>query len=122
MSAESDKRKQRRIPVELWIEAARDGELYFQRASNLSIGGAYFTQTVPLPLGSKVALKFSLPNDQHEIVCDGEIVTAKDLGMGVLFVGIKAADQQRIEKLIDLHEKSVKATAKRMTPSSTRKL
>ncbi len=106
MSAESDKRKQRRIPVELWIEAAREGELYFQRASNLSVGGAYFTQTVPLPLGSKVALKFSLPNDAaHEIVCDGEIVTAKGLGMGVLFVGIKAADQGRIEKLIDLHEK-----------------
>ena len=106
MSAESDKRKQRRIPVELWIEAARDGELYFQRASNLSVGGAYFTQTVPLPVGSKVALKFSLPNDaSHEIVCDGEIVTAKGLGMGVLFVGIKTADQGRIEKLIDLHEK-----------------
>ena len=69
------------------------------------MGGAYFTQTVPLPLGSKVSLKFSLPNDAHEIVCDGEIVTAKGLGMGVLFVGIKAADQARIEKLIDLHEK-----------------
>ncbi|MBS1149247.1 MAG: PilZ domain [Myxococcaceae bacterium] len=108
MSAESDKRKQRRIPVELWIEAARDGELYFQRASNLSIGGAYFTQTVPLPVGSKVALKFSLPNDTHEILCQGEIVTAKGLGMGVLFVGLKAVDQGRIEKLIDLHEQTDK--------------
>ena len=104
MSAESDKRKQRRIPVELWIEAARDGELYFQRASNLSVGGAYFTQTVPMPVGSKVALKFSLPNDGYEIACDGEIVTAKGLGMGVLFVGIKTADQARIEALIDRHE------------------
>ncbi len=105
MSAESDKRKQRRIPVELWIEAVREGELYFQRASNLSVGGAYFAQTVPLPLGSKVALKFSLPNDVHEIICDGEIVTVKGLGMGVLFVDIKPADQHRIETLIDLHAK-----------------
>jgi hypothetical protein len=105
VSAESDKRKQRRIPVELWIEAARDGELYFQRASNLSVGGAYFAQTVPLPVGSKVALKFSLPNDAYEIVCDGEIVTAKDLGMGVSFVKIKDPDRLRIEKLIDLHQK-----------------
>ncbi len=104
MSEESDKRKQRRIPVELWIEAARDGELYFQRASNLSVGGAYFIQTVPLPVGSIVALKFSLPNDPHEIACDGEIVTAKDLGMGVSFVKIKEVDRARIEKLIDLHE------------------
>ena len=104
MSAESDKRRQRRIPVELWIEAARAGELYFQRASNLSVGGAYFTQTVPLPVGSLVALKFSLPNDVHEIVCDGEIVTAKDLGMGVSFLKIKEVDRARIEKLIDWHE------------------
>ena len=85
--------------------AARSSrELYYQRASNLSVGGAYFTQTVPLPLGSVVALKFSLPNDPYEIVCDGEIVTAKDLGMGVSFVKIKEPDRARIEKLIDLHE------------------
>src|SRR5581483_3244907 len=76
----ADKRRQERIPVELWIEAERDGELYFQRASNLSIGGAFFAQTIPLPLGTKVSLKFELPGEQVEIRCNGEIVTAKDLG------------------------------------------
>ncbi|MBX7097838.1 MAG: PilZ domain-containing protein [Myxococcaceae bacterium] len=97
----SDKRTQKRIPVEIWIEAERAGELYFQRASNLSVGGAYFTQTVPLPVGSEVALKFSLPGDPHEIKCQGEIVTAKDLGMGVNFKKLAAADRARIQKLID---------------------
>jgi hypothetical protein len=96
MAGESDKRRQRRIPVELWIEASRDGELYFQRASNLSVGGAYFTQTVPLPVGSKVELKFALPGDPVEIVCKGEIVTAKDLGMGVTFVSLKESDRNRV--------------------------
>lgn len=100
MASENDKRKETRIPVDLWIEAARDGELYYQRAGNLSVGGAFFVQTIPLPLGTRVALKFTLPGDSHEIVCDGDIVSAKELGMGVQFVGLVPGDRTRIEKLI----------------------
>lgn len=100
MASENDKRKETRIPVDLWIEAARDGELYYQRAGNLSVGGAFFVQTIPLPLGTRVALKFTLPGDSHEIVCDGDIVSAKELGMGVQFVGLVPGDRARIEKLI----------------------
>ena len=96
----ADKRKQERVPVELWIEAELDGELYFQRASNLSVGGAFFVQTIPLPLGTRVKLKFELPGDPVEIRCDGEIVTAKDLGMGVSFIQLKSSDRARIEMLI----------------------
>lgn len=96
----ADKRKQERVPVELWIEAERDGELYFQRASNLSVGGAFFAQTIPLPLGTRVELKFEIPGDPVEIRCKGEIVTAKDLGMGVSFVDLKSGDRARIEMLI----------------------
>ncbi len=96
----ADKRKQERIPVELWIEAERDGELYFQRASNLSTGGAFFAQTIPLPLGTRVTLKFELPGDEFEVRCHGEIVTAKDLGMGVSFLDLKDGDRARIQGLI----------------------
>jgi hypothetical protein len=101
MMSEDDKRRQKRIPVDLWIECERAGELYFQRASNLSVGGAYFTQTIPLPVGTVVDLKFSLPADPVEIRCKGEIVTAKDFGMGVQFIAIKEADRLRIEALIE---------------------
>ncbi len=101
MVSASDKRRERRIPVELWIEAERDGELYFQRASNLSVGGAFFAQTIPLPVGTVVALSFQLPGDPDQIQCRGEIVTAKDLGMGVHFSSLKQHDRARIEALID---------------------
>jgi hypothetical protein len=96
----SEKRKETRVPVELWIEVSRSGELYFQRAANLSVGGVFFDQTIPLPVSTRVALKFSLPGENHEIVCEGDIVAAKELGMGVQFVGLVAADKTRIEKLI----------------------
>ncbi|MGV3621566.1 MAG: PilZ domain-containing protein [Archangium sp.] len=95
-----EKRKETRIPVDLWIEAVRGGELYYQRATNLSVGGAFFVQTIPLPVGTRVQLKFSLPGDAHEIACDGDIVSAKDLGMGVQFTELAPADRTRIEKLI----------------------
>lgn len=88
------------MPVDLWIEAEREGELYYQRASNLSVGGAYFTQTIPLPLGTRVTLKFTLPGDAKEIACAGEIVSARDLGMGVQFLELPKTDQARIERLV----------------------
>ncbi len=101
----TEKRRETRIPVELWIEASRDGELYYQRASNLSVGGAYFDQTIPLPTGTRVSLKFTLPGDSHEIACAGDIVSAKELGMGVQFIELAAADRARIERLIARHAK-----------------
>jgi hypothetical protein len=97
----ADKRRQRRIPVEIWIEVEGDGALYFQRASNLSVGGAYFTQTFPLPVGTHVQLRFSLPGEQDQIACGAEIVNALDLGMGVRFLDLDAPGQTRIEALID---------------------
>lgn len=103
MVSAEDKRQKRRIPVEIWIEAEGDGELYFQRASNLSVGGAYFTQTFPLPVGTKVNLRFSLPGEEYQIACRAETVSAKDFGMGVSFLDLSAPDRARIEALIDRH-------------------
>lgn len=101
MGTGMDKRKETRAPIDLWIEVDRNGELYFQRASNISVGGAFFVQTIPLPLGSRVRLKFSLPGEAHEIHCGGEIVTAKELGMGVHFAGLLDPDRVRIERYIE---------------------
>jgi PilZ domain len=112
MDAGSDKRRQQRIPIDLWIECERAGELYFQRATNLSVGGAYFEKTIPLPVGTKVALKFALPGDGQEIRCGGETVTAQDLGMGVTFLELAAADQERIEVLIAVLVETANAPAR----------
>lgn len=103
MTPVDDKRSQRRIPVEIWMEVEGEGELYFQRASNLSVGGAFFTQTFPLPIGTQTRLRFSLPGSDHPIACRAEIVSTKELGMGVRFIDLDAADHLRIEALIDKH-------------------
>ena len=95
-----DKRRQPRIPVDLWMEVHCGGQTYFQRATNLSRSGAWFAQTFPLPVGSAVALKFELPDGAGEVACGGAIVTAQDLGMGVHFSELKDADKRRIEALV----------------------
>ena len=101
MSPAEDKRRQRRIPADLWIEVEAVEGVYYQRASNLSAGGAYFTQTFPLPVATRVVLRFSLPNDDQPIECNAEIVSVKDLGMGVQFLNQKDGDRARVEALID---------------------
>ncbi|MFN7132932.1 MAG: PilZ domain-containing protein [Myxococcales bacterium] len=97
----SERRRDRRIAVELWIEAEADDELYFHRAANLSVGGAFFDKTIPEPVGKVVLLRFTLPGAPREISCRGEIVSAQGLGMGVKFVDLKDADREAIETLLD---------------------
>jgi len=100
MSESNERRRDRRVPVELWIEAEAGDELYFHRAANLSVGGAYFDKTIPEPAGKVVQLRFSLPSGGPEVACKGEIVTAQDFAMGVRFVDLAEADRERIEALV----------------------
>ncbi len=97
----SDRRKDRRVPVELWIEAEAGDELYFHRAANLSAGGAYFDKTIPEPAGKRVQLRFTLPGSANEIRCQGEIVSSQEFAMGVRFVDLTAADREAIERLLE---------------------
>ncbi len=98
-----ERRRAKRIAIELWIEAEQKDDLYFHRAANLSSGGAFFAQTLPHPAGTVVNLRFTLPGDSQEIQCRGKVVAAPAdaLGMGIEFVDLKDADRQRIERLID---------------------
>jgi len=100
MPSDSDKRRETRVPLDLWIEAQREGETYYQRALNLSVGGAYFAQTVPMPLGTRVTLNFTLPGETGDFVCQGEVVMAKEMGMGVHFVDLGPKERKRIEAAI----------------------
>ena len=98
----TERRTESRLPVNLWVEAEEGEALYFQRAGNLSAGGAYFTQTVPHPIGTRVRLRFSLPDAPGEIECHGEIVSAlasSDPGMGVKFLDLPEPIQERIRLL-----------------------
>lgn len=100
-----DRRRFRRIPVEMCVEESQEEALYFQRSANLSQGGMFLEQTIPHPLDTLVKLEFSLPNHQETIVLQARIVntpTGEDqLGMGLAFIDLDEETANLIAEYID---------------------
>jgi PilZ domain len=96
----TEQRHEQRVAVDFWVELRRGDELYLQRATNLSASGIYFGQTIPLPQGSRVSLKFSLAPGESAIESQGEVVNVKSLGMGVHFADVASAQRQRLQAWI----------------------
>jgi uncharacterized protein (TIGR02266 family) len=103
-----ERRRFARAPIDLWVEEERGNELYFRRTGNVSLGGVYFEQSIPHPLGTRVKLRFSLPGESDPIEAFGEIVNTpgvKDgLGMGLSFLQIEPPARARLAAFIDKHE------------------
>lgn len=100
----AERRNGARMPIELWVQDITDGGVVYRRAGNISRGGLYLDQTIPLPVGSRIKLRFSLPEDATTGTVTGQIVSinaSARLGMGVKFLQIEPEFQQRIEGYIE---------------------
>lgn len=87
----------------MWVEEITDGSQVYRRAGNLSRGGLFLDQTIPLPLGTRVQLRFTLPGDSAPITVTGEIVSVSadtTLGMGVKFVDLPEEAAARLEQYL----------------------
>ena len=103
-SGGAERRRSARMPIEMWVEDLTDGGVVYRRAGNLSKGGLYLDQTIPLPIGSKVKLRFTLPEDTVVVTVTGQIVSINSrerLGMGIKFLDLEEAMQTRIESFIE---------------------
>jgi uncharacterized protein (TIGR02266 family) len=103
--SQEEKRAHLRVPIDIWVEESRDGELYYQRTANISEGGLFFERTVPHPKGTIVNLKFTLPNQSKPIEVKGEIVNLPEdpdgLGMGVKFLNLTEEQREAIVRYIN---------------------
>ena len=102
-----ERRKSERIAVDMWVEDLTDDGQVFRRAANLSKGGIYLDQTVPMPIGSPVKLRLTLSGeqetDQEVVIIDGVIVAIapeKTFGMSVKFVNVTAATQAKVDAFL----------------------
>jgi len=99
-----ERRTSQRLPVQLHVIETHEDSVYFQRTANLSAGGLYLEGTMPHPPGTRVRLRFALPNDETPIEVTGEIMPPgkdKELGMGVRFIDLKPEDRERIDRFIE---------------------
>jgi uncharacterized protein (TIGR02266 family) len=100
-----DRRSEARTPLDLWVEEEKGAELYFRRTGNVSLGGVFFEQTIPHPLGTRVRLRFSLPGHAAPVVTTAEVVNAppaKDtLGVGLRFVDLDDAARAALQDFLE---------------------
>ena len=83
--------------------------------SNISHSGAFIRSKDPLPIGTKVNLKFTVIMDEIETVEGiGEVVRVSDKpkGMGVVFIHLTEHSQTLLSKLLTRQ----RATARRPAP------
>ena len=98
--SDRDRRTSARLPIEMWVEELTEASQVFRRAGNVSRGGMHLDHTIPIPVGTKVRLRFTLPGDSTPIVVTAEIVsiaTNNVLGMGVKFLDVEPTTQNRID-------------------------
>lgn len=100
----ADRRRDERVPLELWMEELSGDDIYFRRSGNIAPGGVFFDRAIPHPLGTSVTLKFALPGDREMVVARGEVVSAaaagEGLGMGVKFVHVEGDGEKRIRAFL----------------------
>jgi len=79
--------------------------------ANISHSGVFIRSKDPLPVGTRVALKFTVIMDELETIEGvGEVVrrTTKPAGMGVIFVELTGYSQDLVAKLITQRERARK--------------
>jgi len=103
METKSERRSARRVPVNLWVDEHTDDALYLQRATNLSLGGLFLDGTLPHPPGTRIKLEVRLPGEEAPLCIEGEVVAAdaRELGMGVQFVGLTPAERDLLADFLD---------------------
>jgi uncharacterized protein (TIGR02266 family) len=100
----SERRLNPRVAVQIWVEERQGGDLYFQQAGNLSLGGVYFNRTIPHPIGTQVKLRFQLPGQGTVIETAGEVVSSHregELGAGIRFLNLDPVEERAIRAFVE---------------------
>ncbi len=98
----TDKRKNRRVPLDIYLNKYIGGVPYMARSADISPEGVGLSHLIePQMHGRRVGLQFQLPGSEEVIYAEGEIVRewiAPDVeGSGIKFTLLT----ERHKKLID---------------------
>jgi uncharacterized protein (TIGR02266 family) len=98
----SDRRADARAEVAIWVQERTRDALYYQRATNLSLGGVFLDGTLPHPPGTLVELDLEIA-EHDPIRVEGEVVgrAPGGVGMAVRFVGLDARARMALASYLD---------------------
>ena len=111
-----ERRKDRRLPVQVLVEYSCTEDFIVDYTANISIGGMFVQTTEPLDLGARFRLRFVLMDHRTSACLGREIDTMATVcwvqrpgeaeplipGMGIRFDALNDVDRRFVEALSDL--------------------
>ncbi len=106
----SDKRKNGRVPLDIYLNKYVAGVPYMARTANISKEGVSLAHLIEPELnGRRVGLQFQLPGSEEVIYAEGEVVrewaslSQKREGSGVKFTLLTERHRRLIEQYVARH-------------------
>ena len=106
----SDKRKNGRVPLDIYLNKYVAGVPYMARTSNISKEGVSLAHLIEPDLnGRRVGLQFQLPGSEEVIYAEGEVVrewaslSKNREGSGVKFTLLTERHRRLIEQYVTRH-------------------
>ena len=95
----ADRRNHPRVPLATQIYCQEWMSLAFSR--DVSLGGMFMDTKQPVPLGSRLSLRFHLDDGGPVVAASAEVrYVVPKLGMGVKFIELTRTDWERIESYV----------------------
>ena len=115
MDSFEERRRNPRVMVRVLVDFESTETYFYDYSNNLSEGGIYIETDRPLPMGSPLTLRFTLPNIDRVFQADGKVAwvyqpvpgdagpPAQVLGrgMGIQFLRLDDDDKNLIQQYID---------------------
>lgn len=107
----SDKRKQHRVPLDIYLNKYVAGVPYMTRAADVSREGIGLAHLIePQMNGRRVGLQFQLPGSEEVIYAEGEVVREwvdtkqAEEGSGIRFTLLTERHRRMIDQYIARHD------------------
>ena len=108
----SDKRNNRRVPLDIYLNKYISGVPYMTRSSDISEEGLNLAHLIePQQIGKRVGLQFQLPGSEEVIYAEGEVVRewvgssgTSNHGSGVRFTLLTERHRRMIDTYISRHD------------------
>jgi uncharacterized protein (TIGR02266 family) len=79
--------------------------------ANISLGGVFIATEEPIRTGTRMVVRFELPNKHRVIAVSRVRYVKKDIGLGVEFLSLDEEDREELKEYIISLKKSAKKSA-----------